>query len=95
MKCECGQPPCKCTQDVRDYTCEHKLRGEYFEEERELGTFKGYRMYPCGKQGMLRDDCNTFWESRKVLCDAHYEENHMRAERPCGICGRKMRECVC
>lgn len=95
MKCECGNPPCKCTQDVRDYTCEHTLKGEYFEEQRKLGVFKGYKMYDCGKKGKLRDDCNSFWNAKMVLCDEHYNENFKRADRNCGVCNSKIRNCVC
>lgn len=77
MKCECENPPCKCTQKVRDHICEQN------------------ESIPCGKVGILREDCNSFWEGKKVLCDEHYKVNFDQADRKCGKCGSSMRSCVC
>uniref|UniRef100_A0AAT9J9E2 ORF46 n=1 Tax=Nitrosopumilaceae spindle-shaped virus TaxID=3065433 RepID=A0AAT9J9E2_9VIRU len=82
--CECGSPPCQCQPFQRDTTCEHKLKGEY-----------GKELHKCGKTGTLRKDCNTFWESKKVLCEEHYPEHYKHAHIKCGICGSNYANCVC
>jgi len=94
-ECNCGAPPCTCTPEMRGTKCEHRIQGEYFEEEREHGTFKGYKMHECGMEGKLYDDCNYFFESKKVLCDRHVEEHRASAQRLCGICRTPKAECCC
>ena len=94
-KCECSSPPCKCKPFQRGTKCEHRIRGEYVEEQREHGMFKGYKMYECGMEGKLYDDCNWFFESKKVLCDKHVEEHRASAQRLCRICQTPKAECCC
>ena len=65
------------------------------EEERKLGTFRGYQMIKCGADGTLRDDCNTFFQEKLVLCEEHYPIEFSRANRKCGICQTAMRDCTC
>lgn len=65
------------------------------EEERKLGTFRGYQMIDCGREGVLRDDCNTFFQEKLVLCEEHYPDAYKSANRACGICGTAMRNCTC
>lgn len=92
MPCDCKNPPCMCKKEERETTCSHLIRGSRNEER---GIFKGWKMNDCMKEGTLREDCNLFWEGKLVLCDEHYDEHFRRANRACGICGSKMRDCVC
>mgnify|MGYP003691636271 FL=1 len=93
--CKCKSPPCKCRPEDRGTECEHKIQGEYIEEQRELGIFKGWKMHNCGMKGKLYDDCSYFFESKKVLCDKHVEQHRASANRLCGICRTPKRECCC
>jgi hypothetical protein len=80
--CKCKQPPCKCTSKDRDTICDHR--------ERKIGWEK------CkSEKGILRDDCNYFFSSKRVLCDEHYEVHKEECGRLCGICGVKRVECCC
>ena len=56
--CKCKSPPCKCRPEDRGTECEHRIQGEYIEEQREHGIFKGWKMHNCGMKGKLYDDCN-------------------------------------
>jgi hypothetical protein len=94
-QCNCKSPPCKCKSSERETVCSHKTRGEYFEEQRELGLFKGYHQIVCGKEGTLREDCNYFFEHKLVLCEEHYDYHFQRADRRCGMCNSAMRDCTC
>ena len=58
--CKCKSPPCKCRPEDRGTECEHRIQGEYIEEQREHGIFKGWKMHNCGMKGKLYDDCNYF-----------------------------------
>ena len=49
----------------------------------------------CKKDGELKNDCNTFWESKMVLCEEHYLQYKEKFDRPCGLCGTQLRNCVC
>jgi hypothetical protein len=93
--CRCESPPCECTQELRGYTCEHMIQGEYIEEQRKLGIFKGWKMEPCGMAGTLQDDCNYFFDSKMVLCDRHVKQHRADAQRLCGICRTPKAECCC
>jgi hypothetical protein len=83
-KCECGSPPCKCKSFQRDTKCEHRMKGEF-----------GKELHECGKTGILREDCHTFFQSKKVLCEEHYGQHYRYAHTKCGICGTTYAECCC
>lgn len=65
------------------------------EEYRGNEVFRGYQTIPCGKDGVLRDDCNTFFQEKLVLCDEHYPEAYNRYKGVCGMCGSVRSECTC
>lgn len=81
--CECGQPPCKCKPFQRDNKCDHI--------ETSFNT-KGKK---CNNKGTLRDDCNWFFYSKRVLCDNHYEQHRQDSARKCRICGTPKSGCCC
>ena len=86
MKCECGSPPCDCKSFQRDSICEHQytvMKDDYPSKEK------------CNQSGTLREDCNTFWQSKKVLCEDHYGEHYNYVHKICGVCGTNYRNCTC
>ena len=110
-ECKCKEPPCKCNAEDRGNICEEMyrvrnddgsykmiLKGYYVGHEKDSDDPKEnwiHEMKQCGLEGKLQEDCNGFWDSKLVLCEAHIPEHKARADRRCGICGSSMRECCC
>lgn len=87
---------CECKPEHRDTQCEFEERtNEKFTEERKLGTYTGYVMKRCESQGKLRDDCNSVFEHKQVLCDKHQAERVVWYNTKCRICGTPHRSCCC
>ena len=66
--------------EFRDITCDHINR---------------YGEDVCGKDGSLRDDCNYFFSSKRVLCDEHYERHRDAVSKKCYVCNSPRSECCC
>ena len=91
-ECRCTSPPCTCIPLNRDTTCEHQIK---ITDLTIKNKKKNSWYVSCNKDGKLRNDCNTFWEGKMVLCEEHYLEHKEECDRPCGICGTQIRSCVC
>lgn len=82
--CSGDGPPCTCKAEHRGNQCEMSVR-----------TADRRAHEDCMKPAKFREDANDFWSHKMVLCDECYIDQLEKVNRPCGICGSKIRNCVC
>ena len=91
--CKGDGPPCLCKAEHRGNQCEKPIFTGEFKDNENGVSMKVNK--DCGKPAIFREDANTFWEHKQVLCNECYTEEFKYADRRCGMCNSKMRSCCC